>query len=82
MDRLSIVLILMTGPVLVGGLVIIVLWMGYYDWRAIAGAAGLGLLLTWPAAYVISRWVKLKDPEWRLRGGAPKDERQSDFPET
>lgn len=84
MDRLSIVLILITGPVLVGGLVIIVLWMGYYDWPPIALAAALGLVLTWPAAYAISRWIKLKDPGWRLRGGARKDteKRQDDLPET
>src|SRR6056297_907451 len=84
LDRLSIVLILITGPVLVGGLVIIVLGMGYYDWPPIVLAAALGLVLTWPAAYAISRWFKLKDPDWRLRGGARKgtEKRQDDFPET
>jgi len=84
MDRLSIVLTFMTGSVLVGSLVIVVLSLGFYDWRSIAVAGGIGLVLTWPVAYVISRWIKLEDPNWRLRSGAPNDseERQTDFPET
>lgn len=84
MDRLSIFLTLMTGSVLVGGLLIIVLSLGYYEWQPIAAAVAVGLLLTWPTAYVISRWIKLQDPGWRLRSGSPKekDKRQSDFPET
>lgn len=84
MDRLSIVLTLMTGSVLVGGLVIVVLSLGFYDWRTIAVAVAVGLVLTWPAAYAISRWIKREDPGWRMRGGSPKDtgERETDFPET
>ncbi len=84
MDRLSIVLTLMTGSVLVGGFVIVVLSLGYYDWRVIAGAVAVGLLLTWPAAYAISRWIKRDDPGWRLRSGARSGSRdgKTDFPET
>lgn len=84
MDRLSIVLTLMTGSFLVGSLLIVVLTLGLYDWRFIAGAVAVGLLLTWPAAYAISRWIKHEDPGWRLRGGAPEDRNKSkaDFPET
>jgi len=84
MDRLSILLTLMTGSVLVGVPVIIVLAMGFYNWQAIVGAIAVGLLLTWPVAYAISRWIKLNDPAWRLRSGAPneKGERQSNFPES
>lgn len=84
MDRLSVVLTLVTGSVLVGGLVIVVMSLGYYAWLPIAAAVVVGLLLTWPAAYVISRWIKLQDPGWRIRGGSDdnKEERQADFPET
>jgi hypothetical protein len=84
MDRLSIILTLMTGSVLVGGFVIVILSLGYFDWRVIAGAVTVGLLLTWPAAYAISRWIKRDDPGWRLRSGAPKGarDRDTDFPET
>ena len=64
MDRLSLYLILATGPVTVGGLVITVLAFGYYTWPAIAGAAALGLLAAWPLAYLISRRVKRRDPNF------------------
>lgn len=84
MDRLSIFLTFMTGSALVGGLVTAVLSLGYYNISHIAGAAALGLFLTWPAAYAISRLIKRNDPEWRPRGGGrAKSERpRSDFPET
>jgi hypothetical protein len=84
MDRLSIFLTLVTGSVLVGGLVITVLSMGYYAWQPIAGAVAIGLILTWPAAYVVSRVIKRNDPGWRFRSGATRkrQRRNSDFPET
>ncbi|MEQ9257647.1 MAG: hypothetical protein RIG84_00970 [Roseovarius sp.] len=64
MDRLSIFLTFITGSILVGGLVTLVLGLGHYTWLAIAVAAGLGLVLTWPAAYLISRQIKREDPAW------------------
>lgn len=84
MDRLSIVLTFMTGSVLVGGLVIAVLALGYYSWPPIAGAIAVGLVLTWPAAYVISRMIKRQDPNWTLRSGKPEStsEKRTDYPET
>jgi len=84
MDRLSIVLTFMTGSVLVGGLVIVVLSMGYYSWQPIAGSVAVGLFLTWPAAYAISRMIKRDDPDWHVRGGATgkRDNGKTDFPET
>ena len=84
MDRLSIVLTLMTGSVLVGGLMVIVLSMGYYEWQPIAGAVAFGLVLTWPAAYVVSRLIKRDDPGWQVRSGATRKGKSgnTDFPET
>ena len=84
MDRLSIVLTFMTGSVLVGGFVIIVLSLGLYAWQPIAIAVAAGLLLTWPAAYVVSRWIKSEDPNWQVRGGKPSGQSGSktDYPET
>lgn len=84
MDRLSIVLTFMTGSVLVGGLVIIVLALGLYSWPPIAIAVLVGLLLTWPVAYAISRLIKRNDPNWKMRSGKPAegDRSRSDFPET
>jgi hypothetical protein len=84
MDRLSIFLTFMTGSVLVGGLVIVVLALGLYNWPAIAVAVAIGLFLTWPAAYVISRWIKRDDPDWKIRSGDPEAGKSggTDFPET
>jgi len=83
MDRLSIVLTLITGSVLVGGFVIVILSLGYYDWRVIAGAVVVGFLLTWPAAYAISRWIKREDPVWEPPSGKPEGSRddRTDLPE-
>ena len=84
MDRLSIFLTLITGSVLVGGLVTIVLAMGYYAWTPIAVAAAVGMFLTWPAAYAISRLIKRNDPHWSLRRGEPKKpgREEKGFPES
>lgn len=84
MDRLSIVLTFMTGSVLVGGLVIVVLALGLYNWPSIVIAAAIGLFLTWPTAYVISRWIKRDDPDWKMRSGDPEANKPGgpDFPET
>ncbi|WP_439156312.1 hypothetical protein [Yoonia sp.] len=84
MDRLSIVLTFMTGSVLVGSLLIIVLSLGFYGWTPILAAVAVGLLLTWPSAYVISRWIKSADPGWQPKSGATDatDKPDTDFPET
>jgi len=64
MDRLSFVLTLATGPVLTGGLVIVVLSLGYYGWGPVVAAAATGIVLSWPAAYLVSRWIKRRDPDF------------------
>lgn len=64
MDRLSILLTLMTGAVLTGGFVIIALSFGLYGWGPILIAAALGFALSWPVAYAISRLTKRNDPNW------------------
>jgi hypothetical protein len=45
-------------------MIIAVLSLGWYSWTALALAAALGTLLTWPASYVISRRIKRQDPNW------------------
>lgn len=57
---------------------------GLYSWQPNAIAAVVGLLLTWPVAYVISRQIKRDDPGWELKGGKPsiKYANLSDYPET
>ena len=64
MDRLSIFLTLIVGAMVTGGLVTAVLSLGWYSWPAIGGAAALGVLLTWPVSYAISRRIKRQDPQW------------------
>jgi hypothetical protein len=64
MDRLSIYLTLIVGPVVTGGLIVLVMSMGWISWLAIGGAAALGFVATWPISYVISRHIKRDDPKW------------------
>lgn len=64
MDRLSLLLTFMTGAVLVGSFVIVVFALGMFSMTTLFIAAVAGLLLTWPAAYVISRKIKREDPGW------------------
>lgn len=64
MDRLSIFLTLVVGATVTGGLVTLVLVLGWYSWAAIGGAAALGMLLSWPASYAVSRRIKRRDPDW------------------
>ena len=77
MDRLSIYLTLIVGAMVTGGLVTVVLSLGWYSWTAIGGAAIVGVLLTWPVSYAISRRIKRDDPEWdaskvdRVKGVIP-----------
>jgi hypothetical protein len=77
MDRLSIVLTLAVGAVVTGGLVTAVLVLGWYSWPAIGGAAALGMILSWPASFLVSRRIKRQDPDWdetrldRVKGLVP-----------
>lgn len=64
MDRLSIILTLMTGAVITGGVVILAFTFGWYGWGPIALGVAAGLLLSWPVAWLISRQIKRKDPQW------------------
>lgn len=64
MDRLSIFLTFIVGALVTGGLVIVVLSVGWYSWPAIGAAAALGVALSWPASYAISRRIKRQDPNW------------------
>ncbi|WP_439521380.1 hypothetical protein [Marivita sp.] len=64
MDRLSILLSLLSGALITGTLVTAAFSMGYYNWWVIGGAAIIGWLTAWPSAYFVSRLIKDNDPEW------------------
>ncbi len=78
MDRLSIVLTLAVGAVVTGALVTLVLSFGWYSWPAIGMAAGIGVAITWPASYAISRRIKRQDPH---RDATKVDEVESLIPD-
>lgn len=64
MDRLSIILTLPVGAVIVGALVIAIFSAGFYGWTAITLAIVIGMLLCWPVSYLISRRIKNRDKGW------------------
>lgn len=64
MDRLSIVLTFVTGPVLTGGLIIAAFSLGFYSWAIIIPCVIVGFALSWPAGLWISRRIKRKDRDW------------------
>ncbi|MEX5730027.1 xanthine/uracil permease [Rhodovulum iodosum] len=75
MDRLSIMLTPVTGAVITGFLVIVMFSLGFYSWIAVAIGAGIGCVLAWPAAYIVSRRIKENDSAWARR--APDDQRRA-----
>ncbi|WP_425091197.1 hypothetical protein [Tropicimonas sp. S265A] len=64
MDRLSIFRTLMSGAMITGALVITLFSLGYYSAWGIAISALVGFVLAWPSAYLVSRRIKRRDPEW------------------
>ncbi len=64
MDRLSIILSLLSGALITGTLVTTAFTMGYYSWWVIGAAAVIGFLMAWPSAYYVSRLIKNNDPQW------------------
>jgi xanthine/uracil permease len=64
MDRLSIFLTFATGPVLTGIVIVSLFSLGLYSAPAVLAGVAAGLLLAWPAAYLVSRRIKRADPDW------------------
>ncbi|WP_299791159.1 hypothetical protein [uncultured Marivita sp.] len=73
MDRLSIILSLLSGALITGTLVITAFSIGYYNWWVIGGSAIVGWLMAWPSAYYVSRLIKNNDPEWRTQRNPMKN---------
>jgi predicted PurR-regulated permease PerM len=71
MDRLSIYLTLVTGAVLTGSLVVAAFSLGWYGVAPVAIAVVAGFALSWPAAYLVSREIKRRDPHFDHRRARP-----------
>jgi hypothetical protein len=65
MDRLSILLTSMTGAMIAAPVIVTAFVLGYYSVWPIVIAAGLSIVAAWPIAYLISRRIKARDPNWR-----------------
>lgn len=72
MDRLSIILSLLSGALITGTLVTTALSMGYYNWWVFGGSAVIGFSMAWPSAYYVSRLIKNRDSAWEP-DRSPKD---------
>lgn len=68
MDRLSVFLTVPIGAVVVGGLVIVMMSLGYYGWVPLGTAIVIGFILCWPISYLLSRRIKRKDNGWKPPG--------------
>ncbi|SHH98723.1 hypothetical protein [Marivita hallyeonensis] len=64
MDRLSLILSLLSGAFITGTLVVTAFTLGFYNWWVIGGAAITGWVAAWPVAYLISRRIKARDRDW------------------
>ncbi|MEH6774528.1 MAG: hypothetical protein V7668_11425 [Cereibacter changlensis] len=64
MDRLAILLTMLTGAMITGTLVVVFFSMGYYGWGPVIIAVVIGMVGAWPSAWGISRRIKRKDPGW------------------
>ena len=71
MFRLRYVIALMTNAVLVGSLLILVLSLGWVGWVPVFGAVVIGFVLSWPAAAIIARMIKVQDPAWNEAADRP-----------
>jgi hypothetical protein len=64
MDRLAILLTMLTGAMITGTLVVVFFSMGYYGWGPVILSVVIGMVGAWPAAWGISRRIKWQDPGW------------------
>lgn len=80
MDRLSILLTLMTGAVIGGTFIVTAFTLGYFSVWAVVISVVATLLLSWPVSYLISRRIKSRDPNWD-RKAEPRLVPDADAPE-
>lgn len=63
MSRLFLFLSMMAVPTLAGVGVIIMLTLGYYDWRPMLAAAAVGAIGGFPIAWLVARRIQATDPK-------------------
>ena len=61
MSRLFLFLAMMSVPTLAGVGVIIMLTLGYYDWRAMLSAAVVGAVGGFPVAWLVAKRIQATD---------------------
>ncbi|MFP7569830.1 hypothetical protein [Marivita sp. S2033] len=64
MNRLSVILTLLSGALISGALVVAAFSMGYDSWWVLGGVALIGWLMAWPSALIVARRIKERGPEW------------------
>lgn len=73
MDRLAIILAILSGACVAGGLLIAAFALGYYSAWAFIVCGVIGALVAYPMGYAISRYIKREDPNWNHRKTPEKD---------
>ena len=63
MSRLFLFISMMSVPTLAGTGVIIMLALGYYDWRAMLSAAAIGAVGGFPVAWLVAKRIQATDPK-------------------
>lgn len=63
MPRLFMFIMLVLFGSMVGAGVIVVLVMGYYDWRSIVIGAAIGGALSFPLSWYVARRIQANDPK-------------------
>lgn len=63
MSRLFLFVAMMSVPTLAGVGVIIMLALGYYDWRPMLAAAAIGAVEGFPVAWLVARRIQATDPK-------------------
>ncbi|WP_134724504.1 hypothetical protein [Paracoccus luteus] len=63
MSRLMMFLMMIAVPSLAGAGVIVMLVLGYYDWRAMLAAAVVGGVAGVPVSLLVARRIRQMDPK-------------------
>lgn len=71
MDRLSLLIAMMTWTLVSGVIIVLFMSLDYVGWMQFGIAVGLGFALGLPLAKVISARIKRQDPDWDEKRNRP-----------